>query len=104
MTSTDTTTVGMTVTSPAAGVCAAPVVLGAMAPTGVAVRTTGLPFAGTAVRLRGSETGWAEFDATGVLPLLNGMARQIDADRLPGGYAQHDSTTPGDLPPGVLLS
>ena len=110
MNSTDTTTVGTSVTSPAAGVCAAsvrPAVL-AMATAGAPSTGTGLPFAGMAVRLQGSKTGWGEFGATGLpagadaLPLV-----QIGAQRLPavnGGYAERTSTTPGDLPPGVLLS
>ena len=110
MNSTDTTTVGTTVTSPAADMCAAPVigVLGAMAAPAAPSTTTGLPFAGTAVRLRGSQAAWAGFAATGV---LSGTAVlpivQIDAERrpaTPGGYAQHTSSTPGDLPRRVLLS
>jgi hypothetical protein len=97
--STDTTTVGTTVTSPAADVCAASTVVLAMAGAGAPATTTGLPFAGTAVRLRGSKTGWAEFGTTGVL--TGALPVQIDAERLPGGYAQQNSTTPGDLPPGA---
>jgi hypothetical protein len=112
--STDTTTVGTTVTSPTADLCAAtvrpavrPAVL-AMATAGVPSTVTGLPFAGMAVRLRGSKTGWDTFAATGLpigadaLPTV-----QIGAERLPatnGGYAERTSSTPGDLPPGALLS
>ena len=109
MNSTDTTTVGTTVTSPAAGRCAAsvrPAVL-ATATAGAPTTTTGLPFAGTAVRLRDSKSGWNGFGATGlpagadVLPVV-----QIDAQRLhaTGGYAERTSTTPGNSPPGALLS
>ena len=110
MNSTDTTTVGTTVTSPAADLCAAsvhPAVL-AMATSGAPATAIGLPFAGTAVRLRGTTTGWSEFGTTGlptgadVLPAV-----QIGAQRLPattGGYVERISTTPGNLPPGVLLS
>ena len=110
MTSTDTTTVGTTVTSPAADLCAAsvrPAVL-AMSTAGAPATTTGLPFAGTAVRLRGSKTGWNAFGATGLPIGADALpAVQIDAERrpaTPGGYAQHTSSTPGDLPRRALLS
>ena len=110
MNSTDTTTVGTTVTSPAAGLCAAlvrPAVLATVHPAAPST-ATGLPFAGMAVRLRGSKTGWGEFGTTGLPAGANALpAVQIGAQRLPattGGYAERTSTTPGDLPPGVLLS
>jgi hypothetical protein len=108
--STDTTTVGTTVTSPAAGLCAAsvrPAVL-AMATAGAPSTATALPLVGMAVRLRGSTTGWAAFDATGLPTGAYALpAVQIGAQRLPatnGGHAERTSTTPGDLPPGALLS
>jgi hypothetical protein len=108
--STDTTTVGTTVTSPTADLCAAavrPAVL-AMATAGVLSTVTGLPFAGMAVRLRGSKPGWDTFPATGLPTGADALpAVQIGAQRLPatnGGYAERTSTTPGDLPPGALLS
>ena len=118
MNSTDTTTVGTTMTSPA-GLCAAslrPAVLTtavqatavqATATAGAPATTTGLPFAGMAVRLRGSKTGWAAFGATGLPTGADALpAVQIGAQHLPatGGYAERTSTIPGDLPPGVLLS
>jgi hypothetical protein len=104
--STDTTTVGTTVTSPAAGPCAA--VANWTGTHGAPSTSTGLPFAGMAVRLRGSKTTGAEFAATGLPAGIDALhSVQIGALRQPapvGGYAERTSTTPGNLPPDGPLS
>jgi hypothetical protein len=104
--STDTTTVGTTVTSPAAGLRAA--VLNATCTHGAPSTTTGLPFAGMAVRLRGWKADGGRYATTGVLSGAAALPTvQIDALRLPatpGGSAERTSSTPGDLPPGDPLS
>ena len=108
MSSTDTTTVGTTVTSPAPGMCAAVLGLGRSNTHRAPLTTTGLPFAGTAVRLRGSKAAWGAFGTTGVLSGTGALPTvQIDAERrpaTPGGYAERTSSTPGDLPPEGPLS
>ena len=108
MNSTDTTTVGTTVTSPAAGMCAAVLGLGWSNSHRTPLSTTGLPFAGTAVRLRGPKAAAGLFATTGVLSGTDALPTvQIDAERrpaTPGGYAERTSSTPGDLPPEGPLS
>ena len=106
MNSTDTTTVGTTVTSPAAGSCA--VVLSWTGTHGAPSTSTGLPFAGMAVRLRGSKTTGGRFAATGLPAGIDALhSDQNGALRQPasvGGYAERTSTTPGNLPPDGPLS
>ncbi|MCZ2829653.1 hypothetical protein O2W14_12495 [Modestobacter sp. VKM Ac-2986] len=108
MNSTDTTTVGTTVTSPAAGTCAAVLGLGWSDTPGAPSTTTGLPFAGMAVRLRGWKAAEGRTHATGVLSGTGVLPTvQIDAQRrpaTPGGYAERTNSTPGDLPPVGPLS
>ena len=108
MNSTDTTTVGTTVTLPAARTCAAVLGLGWSNTHGAPSTTTGLPFAGMAPRLRGSEAAGDRAVATGVLIGIRALPTvQIDAERrpaTPGGYAERTSSTPGDLPPEGPLS
>ena len=106
MNSTDTTTVGTTVTSPAAGLRAA--VGNATCTHGAPSTTTALLFAGTAVRPRGWKADGGRYATTGVLSGTDALPTvQIDALRLPampGGTAERTSSTPGDLPPEGPLS
>jgi hypothetical protein len=105
--STDTTTVGTTVTSPAAGLCAALGNAGLMASNRAPWNGTGLPVAGSAVRRR-------ELTVLGATPSTTGAPFGADAlsyvqfetlrPATPGGAAQHISSTPGDLPPEDPLS
>ena len=100
MNSTDTTTVGTNVTSPAAVLRPGPWTGAGTAIPGAPLTGTAMSCAGEPKRLRG--VSGDALPTAGVLPFL-----QTGAQRRPtyaNGSAQHTSSTPGDLPPGVRLS